>query len=170
MIKIIKITFITLFFLASNSLLAQKYGHLNAGNLLEAFPEVLKADTTLMKMQTTLSAKGQEMLKKLETDYGKYVQDSNAGTLTPVQAKEREAGLQKQQDDIEKFRQEISAKLEQERQTLLKPILERIDTAIKAVGKENGYAMIFDTSIGAMLYAMETQDITPLVKAKLGLK
>jgi outer membrane protein len=98
------------------------------------------------------------------------MQDSNAGIITPAQAKVMEADLQKQQEAIDKYRQEITGQLEQKRQELLKPILEKIDIAIKAIGKENGYAMIFDISAGSMLYAMESQDITGLVKAKLGLK
>ncbi len=170
MSKLLKITFIALLFFAANTTFAQKFGHLNAGNLLEAFPDVRKADTTLVKLQESLSVKGQEMLKKLETDYNKYMQDSNAGIITPAQAKVMEADLQKQQETIDKYRQEITGQLEQKRQELLKPILEKIDTAIKAIGKENGYAMIFDVSAGSMLYAIESQDITALVKAKLGLK
>jgi outer membrane protein len=170
MTKLLKITFIALLFFAANTAFAQKFGHLNAGNLLEAFPDVRKADTTLVKLQESLSVKGQGMLKKLETDYNKYMQDSNAGIITPAQAKVMEADLQKQQEAIDKYRQEITGQLEQKRQELLKPILEKIDIAIKAIGKENGYAMIFDISAGSMLYAMESQDITGLVKAKLGLK
>ncbi len=170
MSKLLKITFIALLFFAANTMFAQKFGHLNAGNLLEAFPDVHKADTTLVKLQESLSVKGQEMLKKLETDYNKYMQDSNAGIITPAQAKVMEADLQKQQEGIDKYRQEITGQLEQKRQELLKPILEKIDVAIKAIGKENGYAMIFDISAGSMLYAIESQDITALVKAKLGLK
>jgi outer membrane protein len=170
MTKLLKITFIALLFLAANSTFAQKFGHLNAGNLLESFPDVRKADTTLVKLQESLSLKGQEMLKKLEIDYNKYMQDSNAGTVTPAQAKVVEADLQKQQEAIDKYRQEISSQLEQKRQELLKPILEKIDIAIKAIGKENGYAMIFDVSAGSMLFAADSQDITALVKTRLGLK
>ncbi|MBC7774905.1 MAG: OmpH family outer membrane protein, partial [Phycisphaerae bacterium] len=39
----------------------------------------------------------------------------------------------------------------------------------KAVAKENGYAMVFDTSTGAMLFASDSDDLTELVKKKLGL-
>jgi outer membrane protein len=60
--------------------------------------------------------------------------------------------------------------MEIRRQVLLKPILEKIDVAVKAVGKEGGYTFIFDTSSGSMLFATESEDITSLVKTKLGMK
>lgn len=54
------------------------------------------------------------------------------------------------------------------REELLKPILTKVDDAIKAVAKESGYAMIFDTSTGAMLFAADTDDVTALMKRNWG--
>ena len=45
----------------------------------------------------------------------------------------------------------------------------KLEDAIRAVAKENGYSVIFDTSTGSTLYAAEGDDITPLVKKKLNL-
>ena len=57
------------------------------------------------------------------------------------------------------------------RNEMLKPIVARAQTAIDEVAKENGYVMVFDTSIfGAIMYAKDTEDIMPLVKAKLGIE
>lgn len=149
---------------------AQKFGHINVGNLLEQIKEVKTADTVMLKMRDQLSVKGQDMMKKAEADYQKYITDANSGTLTPIETQKREADLQKQQTDIEAYRTEIGQQLEQKRQELLKPILDRVEKAIKDVGKENNYTFIFDVSTGAMLYTMEANDVTPLVKAKMGLK
>ena len=53
---------------------------------------------------------------------------------------------------------------------LLKPIFEKADAAIKAIGKEGGFQMIFDSStFNVLLFAEDSADIMPLVKAKLGL-
>jgi outer membrane protein len=149
---------------------AQKFGHINVGNLLEQIKEVKTADTMMLKMRDQLSVKGQEMMKKAEADYQKYITDANSGTLTPIETQKREADLQKQQSDIEAYRTEIGQQLEQKRQELLKPILDRVEKAIKDVGKENNFTFIFDVSTGAMLYTLEANDVTPLVKAKMGLK
>jgi outer membrane protein len=55
------------------------------------------------------------------------------------------------------------------REELLKPILTKITDAVKAVAVENKYMMIFDTSSGIMLYADDTEDVTAIVKKKLGI-
>ena len=149
---------------------AQKFGHINVGNLMEQFADVRKADTTMQKMREQLSLKGQDMYKKAEADYAKYIEDANKGILTPVESQKREADLQKQQQEIEAYRQEVTAKLEANRKSLLEPILKRVDEAIQAVGKENKYTFIFDVSTGVMLFATESNDVTTLVKAKLGMK
>ncbi len=93
----------------------------------------------------------------------------DSGILTPLQAQQRQAELQKQQEYIQKFEQDAQQLVSAKREELLKPILLKVDEAIKAVATENGYAMIFDTSTGAMLFANDTDDVTALVKKKLGL-
>jgi outer membrane protein len=47
-----------------------------------------------------------------------------------------------------------------------------VRNAIQAVAKENGYTYVFDGSpgVGVLLYADETTNITPLVKAKLNIQ
>jgi outer membrane protein len=148
----------------------QKFGFMNSGNFLESFPEVRKADSLLVLYQDTLSIKGKSMIDKFEKDYQAYIEEANKGMIPPVQAQQKEAALQKQNEEIEKYRTEMNQKLDIRRQTLLRPILTTIDTAVKAVGKEGGYTFIFDTSTGAMLFAIESEDVTAKVKAKLGLK
>ncbi len=49
----------------------------------------------------------------------------------------------------------------------MKPILEKVNTAIEAVAKEGGFQYIFDTQAGVILYADESADVTSLVKAKI---
>jgi outer membrane protein len=50
-------------------------------------------------------------------------------------------------------------------------LLDRVQQAINEVGKEGGYNMIFDTSVfNTILFAMDSNDIEPLVKAKLGIE
>ena len=74
------------------------------------------------------------------------------------------------QNRIQTFEGGAQEKAQNKRQELYTPILKRAEDAVKAVAKENNYAYIFDTSIGAVIYAQESDDITLLVKKKLGLK
>lgn len=148
---------------------APKYGHMNLGNLLEMLPDTKKANDDLKVFADKLTATDDSLTKSFQAAVGVYQEQYQAGMLTPVQAQTREQELQKQQEAIQKFEQEAQQSVASKRDELLQPILTRINEAIKAVAMENKYLMIFDTSSGAMLFAAESDDVTDLVKKKLGL-
>ncbi len=152
-----------------NAQAAPKYGHMNLGNLLEMLPDTKKANDDLKVFADKLSAKDDSLTKAFQAAVTAYQTAYQSGTLTPVQAQTREAELQKDQEAIQKFEQDAQQMVSTERERLLKPILERVDAAIKAVAIENQYLMVFDTSSGSMLFAAETEDVTALVKKKMGI-
>lgn len=147
-----------------------KYGHMNLGNLLESMSETKAANERLKVFADSLTAIDEKMTKAFQEAYAKLEQEYNKGELTPVQTQQRQAELQKQQEDIQKFEQQAQQSLNAKRDELLKPILTRVEDAVKAVATENGYLMIFDTSSGAFLFAAEADDVAPLVKKKLGMQ
>ena len=149
---------------------AQKVGHMNLGNLLAGMPEAGRADSTLVLYQKQESMKGDTLAKLFQAEYKVFVEAYNAGTLSTIQAQKRQEDLQKKQDVLKAYAQEVDQKVEILRKQLLQPILLKIDDAIRLVGKENNFSVIFDTSNGAMLFAQESEDVTPLVKKKLDIK
>ncbi len=148
---------------------APKYGHMNLGNLLELLPDTKKADEAIKEFAGKLTAQDDSLTKSLQSAAEMLQKEYDSGILTPVQAQQRQAELQKQQEFIQKFEQDAQQQVSAKREELLKPILQRVDDAIQVIAKENGYAMIFDTSTGAMLFASETDDVTAMVKKKLGI-
>jgi outer membrane protein len=148
---------------------AQKIGHLNSGNMLTLIPETAKADTGITLFRNDLLMQGDSIAKLFEKDYKVFTEAYKAGTLSQVQSQKRQAELQKQQQYLQSYAQEVDERVANLRQQLLQPILKKLDDAIRAVAKEHGYSFIFDTSTGATLYAAETDDISTLVKKKLGL-
>lgn len=152
-----------------NAQTAPKYGHMNLGNLLEMLPDTKKANDDLKVFADKLTATDDSLTKAFQAAVTVYQTAYQSGTLTPVQAQTREAELQKDQEAIQKFEQDAQAMVTAKREELLKPILIRLDEAIKSVAIENQYLMIFDTSSGSMLFAAETEDVTALVKKKIGI-
>lgn len=148
---------------------AQKYGYLNSTQLILIHPEVKAADQKLTNYQNDMLAKGDSMVKVLELNYGKYVEEVNSGTLSKLQMQEREAALGQEQEAIRAYEAEIQASLVKKREELYKPILDAIQKAVQAVGKEEGYTFIFDSSTGVILHASETENVFDKVKAKLAL-
>ncbi len=146
-----------------------KYGHMNLGNLLELLPDTKVADAGIKVFAGNLSATDDSLGRSLQAAAELLQKEYDAGNLTPLQTQQRQAELQKQQEFIQKFEQDAQQQVAAKREELLSPILSKVNEAIKAVAKENGYAMIFDTSTGAMLFATDTDDVTALVKKKLGI-
>jgi outer membrane protein len=154
----------------SQSAIAQKYGHLNSGNFLQELAEVKSANSQLKSYQDQLVKKGEEMAGAFQTKLEAYMTKAQSGEISQVQAQQEEGALQKEREAIMAYEQEVMAKVQQKRKELIEPILKRVDDAIKAVGKENGYQFIFDTSLtNAILFVKESDDVTPLVKTKLGI-
>ena len=162
--------FALFFFGALTSLSAQKFGHLNVGNLLSSMPEATAADKQLEAYQGQLVAKGESMAKALKTDYETFAAAVQKGEKTQLQIQEKEKSLQAEQQKIAAYEQEVIQKLGKRREELLQPLLERVDAAIKEVGEENDFTFIFDSSaFNVVMFAEESTDVAGLVKAKLGL-
>ena len=80
----------------------------------------------------------------------------------------REQELVDLQNRIQDFQNGVQQDLEEKQYELAKPFQDKIQGAIDSVAKENQFNYIFDTQI--LLYYDGGEDITPLVKKKLGIK
>jgi len=148
---------------------AQKFGYVNSQQLLVQSPEVKAADAQLSTYQSELIAKGETMVKSFEANYKKYVDIVNLGTLSKVEMAQREGDLAKEQQAIQQYEVEVQQKLVTKRETLYKPILDKMKTTLDQIGTEMGYTMIFDSSAGGLLHAVEADDVMPILKQRLGM-
>ncbi|MFN7326534.1 MAG: OmpH family outer membrane protein [Chitinophagales bacterium] len=151
----------------STASFAQKFGYCNSLALLAELPEVKQADSDLQAYQTQLQKKGQEMVKAFQEKAQELQRKQEQGTISPKDFSEQEAKLTKEQEDINKYAQEVDQKLGQKREELYKPILEKVNAAMQEVAKAGGYTMVFDTSTQVLLFADESMDVTKEVIAKL---
>ena len=71
---------------------------------------------------------------------------------------------------IQDFQQTAQESIQSKKQEIYGPILKKAEDAIKEIAKEKSYSYIFDTSLGSVIYAQESDNIMPLVKTKLGIK
>ena len=144
---------------------AQKFGYINSQELISQLPEVKEANANIETLKAQLQKKGQEMIVALQTKYGKLEADRD--NYSPKQLETEAQKLQEEEKKIAEFEQTSTQRIMTKSEELLKPIQEKINTAIKAVATENGYTYIFDASLGVVLYADPGTDVTALVKAKL---
>ena len=170
--KILKISGLALLFLSISisTSFAQKFGYLNSAAILVKVPETKSADDQLKNYQAELVKKGEEMAAQLDTEYQAFAKAYQGGGMAPVDAQKQQADLQKQQEAIVAYEQEVRTKLETKRQELFSPILLKVEKAIQEVGKEGGYTFIFDVSVpNTILFVEEKDDLSAAILAKLGL-
>lgn len=167
--KSVYIPFLIAMFMVTG-ITAQKFGHMNSQLLLMEMPEIKKADAELQKYQEQLISKGQDMVKKFETNYTTYVTEAQTGNLSTLEMQTRESQLQAERAAIQEYEVEIQEKIGIKREELYQPLFDRVKEVIGRVGKANGYTMIFDTSVtGALVHADKGDDIMALIKKELGL-
>ena len=147
---------------------AQKFGHVNAQEIMQAMPETTKAQAEI----EALAKQYDEDLKSMQAEIQKKAEEiEKLPADTPANIKER-----RQKDVEEMFQkyQQIASDnqqaLNKAQQEKLQPIQKKLIDAITAVGQEGGYVYIMQ--IGTALYTSSTlsTDVTAQVKAKLGLK
>lgn len=148
---------------------AQKFGYVSSADLLQLHPKLTEANAELEAFQTSESTALQTAAQAFEAKYRQFEKDMQEGRLSQIEADKQRELLTKEQQDLGQAEQTAQFKVVQKREQLIQPIIKELDEAIQAVGKEGGYLFIFDTSAsGSIIYAEEKDDITALVKAKLG--
>lgn len=165
--RILKISsLLIVLFCVAGTIQAQKFGYVNSAALLAEMPEVKQFESNLEALQKQLQKKGQGMVEKLQQDYLAIQQKIERGELSPQQQQQEGKKLEERQQEIAKFEQDMVNQLQEKRNKELQPIVDKVNKAIADVAKENGYQFIFDQAV--LLYYEESQDVSSLVKAKLG--
>lgn len=147
-----------------------KFGVINSQEVISKMPERDSAEAKLMKLRNELSSQIETLQVELNQKMQAYVQGRDKMADLVRQNKEKE--LQDLQQRVQEYAQNAEAELSKQQGVLLKPIVEKINEAIKAVGKANGFAYIFDTAIPSLAYYDTTLavDVLPLVVKQLGIK
>ena len=145
---------------------AQKFGHLDAQDILLTLPERAEAQASIEAAAAEYETEVSRMQSELETKFADY--QAKAATWPDAIRQQKERELQQLDAGLQEFGMTIQNDLAQMEQQLLAPMIERVRDAIEAVGKEQGFTYIFDTSTGVTLYN-GGEDVTDLVKTKLGM-
>ncbi len=148
---------------------AQKFGYINTQELIQQIPEVKEANANIETFRNQLQKKGEDMIKSLQTKYQDLQRRQESGDIAPKLLEAEAAKLREEEQKIAQFNQGSQQKIIDKSETLLKPLRDKIQLAIDNVASEQGYAYIFDASLGVLLYADSANDVSGLVKAKLGL-
>jgi len=144
-----------------------KFGHINSAELLGLMPERKVAAAKMDSITKGVQKQLEEMMTEYRAKQEKYTNESAA--MSALLKKDKEEELGSLGNRIQSFQQQAQQALEEDEQNLINPIIEMAKKAIEQVAKENGYTYIFDTSVGAVLYWEESDNVLSLVKKKLNL-
>lgn len=148
---------------------AQKFGHVNAQEIIQVMPDYTKAKNEIDALQKQY----EDDLKSMQDELTKKSQayEKEQATLPDNIKQRREQELQEMYQKIQQSYQDNQQALAKAYQEKMQAITTKVIDAIKQVGQAGGYVYIMDVA-GGVPYISTTlsTDVTADVKAKLGLK
>ena len=142
-----------------------KFAFVDYLEVFNMMPDLEEAETKF----AAIRAQYEEQISALQTEmtakYEEYMKIE--ATLTENIKLRRQQEIQELQDRLQNFYPQAQQELEQEQAKLWTPIQEKVLAAIKAVGEDQGYAIL---NSQVMFHTGNLVDATSLVKTKLGIK
>lgn len=143
-----------------------KIGYISVDEVFAQMPETRKADSTLAAYQKELADMYAKQQAELDAAIDKFIKDSSK--MSPAVKEANRTDLQTRVAGMNGKEKQFNEAFEKEKEIQLKPVREKLLATIKTVAKENGYGHVLYKE-QAIVFP-ETDDITTLVKRKLGIK
>jgi outer membrane protein len=150
-----------------------KIGHANIDLIISLMPETQTMQTQLQTFQKKL---GEQLKVKEEYAQGKYVDylGKKDGGASEEDLKPLEDELLKLDGEIRQYTAESEEKLVQKRQTLMAPIVEKLQASIETLAKEEGYTYILNSvdgsGVSVVLHGPEQSNVTEKLAKRMGLE
>jgi outer membrane protein len=163
---------LAIIFAFSGISVAQKYGFIDSGYILENIPSFRAAQDQLNQ----LSGQYQKELESIHAEIEKMYQDYQAESvlLSEDMKRKREDVIISKEKDYKQLQRKYfgpEGDLYQRRQSLVKPIQDDVFTAVQEIATEGSYAVIFDKADGTTLFFTNPRyDLSDQVLQKLGYK
>lgn len=151
---------------------AQKFAYIDTEYIFENIPEYQEAQ----KQLDALSKQWQEQIERKYQDIDKMYQDYQAEEILlteEMKSKRREEIILAEQEakEFQKSKFGVGGELFQKRQELIKPIQEKIYSAVQETANLGQYSVIFDKASGAtMVYSNPRYDKSDDVLRRMGYK
>ena len=165
--KITKYTILTLA-LASLAFADVKIGYVDSNEIMNNFDEVRQVQADLEKEQRRLESEFNELVYSLDSLKQDF--DRQRLLMSDARRNEKENEILNKEKSVQKFQLDKfgpEGEIYKTQNQLLKPVLAKIDDAIQKVGSERGYDFILDAMSGALLYALDSHNLTEDVMDEL---
>lgn len=146
---------------------AQKFGIIDTDSLIAQLPQVQAAQTQIDAASQRYEAEFQKLKGELDKKYAEFQKlDSNEPRVIHER---RLQEIRELDQKINQFRKTATEDLKRQETELMTPIRDAVKAAINSVGQEGDFIIIFENA-PAVYTRGDVVDVTPLVKAKLGVE
>jgi outer membrane protein len=146
----------------------EKFGHINFADLYALMPGLDSVKSVYERYAASVQDQFDAMQNELQTKITDY--QNNQSTMSEIIRQTKEREITDLQTRMEAFQTSAQQDLQNKEVELTTPIIEKAQNAVKEVARENGYTYILNSTGGMLLYADPGDDITDLVKKKLGIQ
>ena len=151
---------------------SQSYAYIDSDYIMSKIPEYVEAKDKLDKLAERWTKEIEDRYEAIKKKKNNFEREE---ILLPKEEKE------KRREEIENLEQEAlelqtlhfgsEGDYFQKRQELIKPIQDRIFTALKKLAKSDGYDLIFDkANQSSLIYALSDYDISDDVLYEMGIE
>ena len=148
---------------------APKFGVVDVEGIIPKMAEFVEAQNKIGEASKTFESEYAKINEELQKKYAEFQElEKDPATLQSIKDR-RIQDIQELDKKAQQFAQTAQQDLQRQQAQLMQPIQEKVMNAIKSVGTENGFTMIFPEGVPAFV-STDVQDVTALVKAKLGVK
>ena len=145
-----------------------KIGYVDSNEIMSKFEEVRQVQVDLEKEQRRLESEFNSLVTQLDSLQQDYERQRLLMSETRRQEKENEIiNMKKSAEEFQLKKFGPEGEIYRKQNELLKPVLSKIDDAIQKVGGEQGYDFILDAMSGALLYALDSHNLTEDVMDEL---
>ncbi len=149
-----------------------KIGFINADYILGQMPESKQVEEELKATQTQYQELYQTKVKQFQDKLSQY--EGLPQNTSDVIKQDYEKELQTMQQGIQEFQQTSQSSLQKKQAQLLQPLLEKIESTMHDVAKENAYTYVFnyDAGLGTapiLLHYPDNANMSDLVLKKMGI-
>mgnify|MGYP000898263887 CR=1 FL=1 len=141
-------------------------GTIDSSKLYEVFPDIQKTDSLIMaeqqRYQNEFNQKETELQNAVKDYKDKYEnKPEDSASLAAL------SNLQTLNNSLSAYQQEANKKIIDYQNLLMKPYLDKINSAIKTVAERRKFSQIIDRTQTPLLYHKDTNDITSEVLNEL---
>ncbi len=145
-----------------------KIGYIDSNEIMSSFEEVRQIQVDLEKEQRRLENEMNDLMTRLDSLNQDY--DRQRLLMSETRRQEKENELHRLKENIQKFQMEKfgpEGEIYRKQNLLLKPVLTKIQAAIDKVGSALNYDMILDAQTAAIVYSLESHNLTEDVLEEL---